>query len=85
MYVCKYVCMYVCKYPSDVGVCVCIGGGGVGVLVKVFKKNNNRKWFLSGIWSGMGMEVPTKKKKKTTKTTQGKKKTSLFSFYFTSI
>ena len=28
MYVSMYLCMYVCKYPSDVGVCVCIGGGG---------------------------------------------------------
>ena len=27
MYVSMYVCMYIYMYQSDVGVCVCMGGG----------------------------------------------------------
>ena len=70
MYVSMYVCIYVCI--SDVGVCVCMGG--VGVLVKVFKKQKQyisefqlkfkESGFCLVFGVGWGWRCPQKKKKK---------------------
>ena len=67
-----FLCMYICKYQSDVGVCVCMGG--VGVLVKVFKKQKQyvsefqlkfkEGGFCLAFGVGWGWRCPQKKKKK---------------------
>ena len=71
----SYVCMYICKYQSDVGVCVCMGG--VGVLVKVFKKQKQyvsefqlkfkESGFCLVLCVGWGWWCPQQNKKKKTK------------------
>ena len=65
-FLCMYVRMYVCMYVNIrvMWVYACVWGGGVGVLVKVFKKQKQKVFFVWYLkWDGDGGAHKKKKKR----------------------